>query len=133
MPRQSRRPSAEIACRYVVTVSDLHVGSSVAIAPPALATQDGQRLRLTLLQEWLWHAWRTVWRRVNAITVGRYLRAMRCSGVIEYVRRIGDTTRYIRLRGRDDHGYGSATARGTGRAAGGRQRERRGAPRRPPR
>lgn len=73
MPRQSRRPSAEIACRYVVTVSDLHVGSTVAIAPPdALATQDGQRLRLTLLQEWLWHAWRTVWRRVNAITGGDY-------------------------------------------------------------
>jgi hypothetical protein len=73
MPRRTPRTGDDLDCEYVITVSDLHVGSTVAIAPhDALSTSDGHRLRLTLLQEWLLQAWRTVWRRAAQLTAGRY-------------------------------------------------------------
>lgn len=41
----------------IVAISDLHVGSTVAIAPPGFVMARGNTLGLNDIQEWFWQAW----------------------------------------------------------------------------
>lgn len=47
--------------RFVVVVSDIHAGSSVAVCPPDFVCDDGQEVRLSDAQRALWAQWRLFW------------------------------------------------------------------------
>lgn len=43
--------------RLVVTLSDLHVGSTVGIMPPVLTSGEGNEINANPVQQWFWHCW----------------------------------------------------------------------------
>ena len=47
----------------VAHVGDLHVNSSVALMPPIVTLDDGQRVRQSKTQRWLWKNWLNYWER----------------------------------------------------------------------
>lgn len=46
-----------MSIRLVIVFSDLHCGSTVGLCPPGFETIEGQRVGLSLFQEWLWQCW----------------------------------------------------------------------------
>lgn len=51
--------------RIVVTLSDLHAGSTVGLLPPDFETLEGQTIGLSPIQEWLWACWQDVTARLK--------------------------------------------------------------------
>jgi len=47
--------------RHLVVISDLHIGSSVALMPPEHTTEDGNIIQANELQSWIWQKWRYFW------------------------------------------------------------------------
>lgn len=43
--------------KAVVTLADLHLGSTVALLPPGFVTLEGNEIKLNAIQEWLWECW----------------------------------------------------------------------------
>lgn len=43
--------------RALAILSDIHPGSTKAILPPDFETLEGQRIKQSAVQEWLWEAW----------------------------------------------------------------------------
>jgi hypothetical protein len=43
--------------RALVVLSDLHIGSTVALLPPGFVTMEGNAIGQTPLQSWLWECW----------------------------------------------------------------------------
>jgi len=54
--------SVVIAC-----VSDVHAGSTVALAPPSIQLDDGGEYHASKPQRWLWQSWLEYWDRVKSV------------------------------------------------------------------
>lgn len=59
MPRKPKRVDDNPVLLCVV--SDIHAGSSVAVMPPEVALDDGQTVKASKLQRWLWQCWNDMW------------------------------------------------------------------------
>lgn len=58
------KPVTEVA----VIVSDLHAGSSVALCPPeGTRTDDGQEVKPSKFQRWIWERYEMFWARAQAV------------------------------------------------------------------
>jgi hypothetical protein len=52
---------------FVAVVSDLHIGSTVALCPPeGIALEDGGRYHPSQVQKWIWEKWVQYWADVKA-------------------------------------------------------------------
>jgi len=49
----------------IAAVSDLHAGSTVALAPPRISLDDGGEYLASKAQLWLWERWQAYWRQVE--------------------------------------------------------------------
>jgi hypothetical protein len=51
---------------FVAVVSDLHIGSTVALCPPeGIALEDGGRYMPSQVQKWVWEKWQAFWHTVK--------------------------------------------------------------------
>ena len=51
----------------VAIVSDLHIGSTVALAPPKYVLPDGQTILASAGQLWVYDCWQTYWKEFSSI------------------------------------------------------------------
>ena len=51
----------------LAVVSDVHAGSTVAVAPPVVRLDDGGEYRASKAQLWLWQCWQDYWKRVAEV------------------------------------------------------------------
>lgn len=53
--------------KVIAFVSDMHCGSTVALAPPTIDLDDGGHYQSSPSQLWLWQCWEDYWERVAAV------------------------------------------------------------------
>lgn len=64
MPKGSHDSKRKV---FVAVVSDLHIGSTVALCPPeGIALEDGGRYHPSQIQKWIWQKWEEYWKDVKA-------------------------------------------------------------------
>lgn len=51
----------------VVTVSDMHINSSVALCKPVINLDDGGTYHANRTQRWLWECWNDLWKRLGSM------------------------------------------------------------------
>jgi hypothetical protein len=62
--------------KYLVVLSDLHIGGTTAVWPKGFITQQGNEISLNPLQEWLWDCWQDGIKWVKKVTKNDYILAL---------------------------------------------------------
>lgn len=57
----------------LVALSDLHIGSTVALCPPRVQLDDGGYYSASRAQRWIWGKWKLAWERVAELSAGHDL------------------------------------------------------------
>lgn len=62
---KKRQPTFDADTCLIAVVSDLHAGSTVALAPPRIELDDGGHYEASKAQRWMWERWGQFWDTVE--------------------------------------------------------------------